>query len=433
MVRNIQLFLVLFSIHIGQSLVLANKRVALVIGNAIYTSGSLKNPIHDALAVGKILQQLDFEVIVKLDVNKSDFKLAIREFEERLKGSGGVGLFYYAGHAIQHKGQNYILPVDAKIDRTYELEDAAIKMQYILQMMEYMQNPTNIIILDACRNNPYVKDFRDMEEGLSAPALAPKGSFIAYATSPGKVAIDGQEKHGLYTQELLKALSISGLTIEQVFKYVRVNVAKLSNNKQIPWENSSLVGEFIFNHGQIIDQDYKLQTESKVSINPLIFLRESQELEMSVNWIYMGKRIIRHDPNRSMLEVNKKTQAFYVKDKGLLIQTPKQQPSYYFIDLMNISDSIYGVGGFHSVCKHILWANQSFLMSDCYSEHIRYIKYDRLADKKISKKYYDQLLEQAIIPEKIKPIYDGRDYYLIFEPYMLKFNYTSRAKLYKRK
>ena len=158
----------------------------------------------------------------------------------------GIGLFYYAGHGMQSGGVNYLVPVDAIVEKDYDIQDECIRADVVLRMMEMNNNPMNIIILDACRNNPYVKSSRSMDQGLAQPESAPSGSIIAFATAPGKTASDGIGANGLYTQELIKAMRKPGLSIEQIFKEVRINVSKMSGDKQVPWENSSLMGDFFF-------------------------------------------------------------------------------------------------------------------------------------------------------------------------------------------
>lgn len=222
-------------------------RSALVIGNSTYVGVPLRNPMNDANAIARRLSALGFDVTLRLNVKKDDLKVVIREFGLELKKTGGVGLFYYAGHGIQLNGENYLVPVDAAIEKTLDIEVEAVKLQRVLNEMEFANNQMNIVILDACRDNPYSR-MRSGSAGLAPIYGAPVGTFIAYATSPGQAASDGDGEHGLYTQELLNALDRSeGLKIEDLFKVVRAEVRKKSGNNQVPWENSSLIGNFIIN------------------------------------------------------------------------------------------------------------------------------------------------------------------------------------------
>lgn len=225
----------------------AANKTALVIGNANYRKAPLRNPVNDALSLSRELKLLGFTVYTFTNVGQVEMKNAIRKFGDALNKSSGVGLFYYAGHGVQVKGKNYLIPVDANIEREYDIEDQGVDAGLVLRMMDLYQNPLNIVVLDACRNNPYSRGFRSVEEGLAPVYVAPTGSIISFATAPGKTASDGDGKNGLYTQELIKAMKIPNKNLEEVFKEVRINVAKISSNEQIPWTNSSLMGEFYFN------------------------------------------------------------------------------------------------------------------------------------------------------------------------------------------
>lgn len=222
------------------------KKYALIIGNAAYAESPLRNPANDAQIVANELKSLGFDVVAYINLDKAKMKEAIRSLEAKIRDHKGVALFYYAGHGLQYNGVNYLVPVGAKIEREYDIEDECVKADVVLNMLEINENPMNIVILDACRNNPYSKGTRSMDRGLAQPDNAPKGSIIAFATAPGKTASDGDGQNGLYTQELVKAMRRPGISVEQVFKEVRINVIKLSNSNQTPWENSSLLGDFYF-------------------------------------------------------------------------------------------------------------------------------------------------------------------------------------------
>ena len=222
-----------------------NQRVALVIGNSDYKLGPLLNPVNDARAMANALQATNFDVIKYENVRTmADMKKAIREFGEKIQ-NGGVGLFYYAGHGIQVNGKNWLIPTQAEIYREEEVEYETVDVGFVLAQMESAHNRMNIIILDACRNNPFARSWRSAAQGL-AFISAPAGTLIAYATAPGSVASDGTGDNGLYTEEFLKQINKSGLKIEDVFKNVRVGVMARSGNMQTPWESSSLVGDFYF-------------------------------------------------------------------------------------------------------------------------------------------------------------------------------------------
>jgi uncharacterized caspase-like protein len=222
----------------------AERRVALVVGNARYADAPLRNPANDARAMAASLRERGFEVILRLDATKPQMEGAIIEFGEKLT-EGATGLFFYAGHGMQVQGRNYIIPTDAKLTSEQRIKLEAVDVEAVLDQMQGARSKVNVVILDACRNNPFERRFRSASGGL-AQINAPEGTLIAYATAPGRVAADGEGANGLYTTELLKALRAPGLKVEDVFKQVRINVARASNGAQTPWEASSLIGDFYF-------------------------------------------------------------------------------------------------------------------------------------------------------------------------------------------
>ncbi|HSU26187.1 MAG TPA: caspase family protein, partial [Pyrinomonadaceae bacterium] len=225
------------------------KRTALVIGNADYTKArTLANSANDAADVAKSLSDLGFTVISGTNLDLKQMNEKVREFGDQLRTSGGIGLFYYAGHGIQVGGKNYLIPVDAEIPREDEIDFNALNLDLVLRKMATANNGLNIVILDACRNNPFARSWsRGEEEGGLAQISAPTGTFIAYATSPDRTASDGAGRNGLYTTELLKVIRQPGLKIEEAFKQVTIAVDRASSGKQVPWTSSSLRGDFYFN------------------------------------------------------------------------------------------------------------------------------------------------------------------------------------------
>ncbi len=221
-----------------------NHRLALVIGNSNYLTTPLKNPVNDARDISAALQKLGFQVIYAEDATRRKMDESIRNFYQKLR-NGGVGLFYYAGHGMQVSGRNYLIPVDARIESESDIEHESIDIARVLGKMEDAGNPVNIVILDACRDNPFARSFRSSRGGL-ARMDAPTGTIVAYATAPESVAADGKGQNGIYTKHLLKAIMKPGLTIEQVFKTVRNNVITETDSKQTPWESTSLRGDFYF-------------------------------------------------------------------------------------------------------------------------------------------------------------------------------------------
>jgi len=220
-------------------------RLALLIGNSAYRESPLRNPVNDVRAMAQRFRELGFTVLVHENATKRTMEAAIIEFGRRL-AEGGVGAFYYAGHGLQVRGRNYLVPVDAEIEDEASTRVAAVDVELLLEQMAEAKNRVNMVILDACRNNPFERRMRGGSRGLAAVDAA-RGTLVAYATAPGSVAADGDGKNGLYTEELLEALREPGLKIEEVFKRVRINVARRSKGSQTPWESSSLTGDLVVN------------------------------------------------------------------------------------------------------------------------------------------------------------------------------------------
>ena len=224
------------------------KRLALVIGNSSYQNGgTLKNPVNDARAISTSLRNLGFEVMKFENATQTQMKQAINGFGTKLKGYD-VGLFYYAGHGIQHNGTNYMIPIEADLKTSEQVEFDCVAADRVLAYMDVANAKVNVIVMDACRNNPFERSWnRSASGGGLALMNAPTGSLIAYATAPGRVASDGEASNGLYTAALLKYLKDPGLNIEQVFKRVRTEVSEKSFGAQVPWETTSLTGgDFYF-------------------------------------------------------------------------------------------------------------------------------------------------------------------------------------------
>jgi hypothetical protein len=221
------------------------RRVALVIGNAAYLEQPLRNPRHDASDMVTVLQEVGFAVSPVYDGDKRTMLEAIRAFRQQVR-PGDVALFYYAGHGVQVDGENYLIPVGARIDTPADIEHEAIPVQRILNsLMEAQANPS-LIILDACRDNPY-RGLRSLERGLAAFRVSSlPGALIAYATSPGNVSFDGSDRNGIYTKHLLRYIRQPGLGIQQMFLQVRVAVYQETAGKQTPWESVALTREFYF-------------------------------------------------------------------------------------------------------------------------------------------------------------------------------------------
>jgi uncharacterized caspase-like protein len=196
--------------------------------------------------MSRSLRTIGFEVIDLRDATLQQMRSAVRQFGDKLLRSD-VGLVYYSGHGVEVKGRNYFIPVNADIQREDEITYQGLDVSLVLEKMSTAGKGVNILIVDACRDDPFGRSFRSASRGL-AQMDAPRGTIIAYSTSPGKVASDGdpRERNSPYTKHLVKAMQTPNKPIEQVFKEVRRAVQEETKNQQTPWENTSLSGDFYF-------------------------------------------------------------------------------------------------------------------------------------------------------------------------------------------
>lgn len=236
------------------------KRLAWVIGNSNYEKGFLKNPVNDALLVAKTLKELNFTVLLDTNIaTEKDFNDAVRKFGEQ-RSNFNIGFIYYAGHGIQIKDVNYLLPTKEDYLDEYDVEDKALSVQKIMRYIEDRSSEVNVLILDACRDNPFEKTWKATGRSLEgsrglAKANPPTGSLIAYSTDAGNIAADGTGKNSIYCLSLVKNMQIENLTLDQVFRNVRTEVLKLSDGKQRPVEASQLTGEaFYLKKGTYLEQ-----------------------------------------------------------------------------------------------------------------------------------------------------------------------------------
>ena len=222
------------------------RRVALVIGNGAYGPdiGRLVNPMNDATDMAGALEAVGFDVTLQVDVDRDQMLRAVIEFGRSLR-DGGVGLFYYAGHAVQLDGSNYMIPLGAKLEAEDYVPLETVDINQVLGRMGGANNRLNIVVLDACRNNPFRSISRSVSRGL-AQTLAPTGTYIAYSAAPGQVALDGAGRNSPYTSGLVEVLTQPGLQLEEVFKAVRAQVLTSTESKQTPWTSSSITGDFYF-------------------------------------------------------------------------------------------------------------------------------------------------------------------------------------------
>jgi hypothetical protein len=238
-------------------------RVALVIGNAAYKNApALVNSTNDAKSMSVVLRKLGFTVVEVVDGSKAQMSKAIEQLGPLLKGRQAVGMLYYAGHGLQLDWRNFMVPIDAKLEKASDIPNQTIDIANVIDLLKKSGTRMNILVLDACRDNPFAG--KASGKGL-AQLDAPPGTYLAFATSPGNVAEDGDvaEGNGLFTQFLLKELQ-KPASIENVFKRVRLQVRQKSQGRQIPWDSSSLEEEFAFNDGK------------KFTFNPQDLIKEAQ-------------------------------------------------------------------------------------------------------------------------------------------------------------
>jgi len=232
----------------------AQKRVALVVGNSAYVhAGALANPVNDANEVAAALKDAGFGVILGLDLDKRAFDAKVREFS-RVLAAADVGIFYYAGHGLQVAGRNHLVPVDAQLQSERDLDFESVSLDFILKQMELeREGKTNIVFLDACRDNPLARNLArsmgtrsaSIGQGL-AQVQTGVGTFIAYSTQPGNVALDGQGANSPFTAALAKAIKQPGRNLTAVMIDVRRQVLAATNGRQVPWDHSALTGDFYF-------------------------------------------------------------------------------------------------------------------------------------------------------------------------------------------
>jgi len=331
------------------------RRVALVIGNSAYKSSPLRNPVRDARAISGALAETGFKVTVLENASETGMRRAIRAFGDEL-AAGGVGLFYYAGHGMQVRGRNYLIPVNADIEREDEVEDQAVDANLVLSKMDSAKNSLNLMILDACRNNPFARAFRSAAQGL-AQMDAPSGTLVAFATAPGSVASDGDGENGLYTKHLLAAMRRPGLPIEQVFKEVRIGVGRETADRQVPWESSSLKGNFYFvapgpglsaeAHKRELDKALARQQQKMEAMIRELLAKQRAELEAEIrkrDQALAGKppqpqhlpdyRVADHDC------LNLKLKTYYARKRKLNEET---YPDFYDADLRQLFGAPAGI------------------------------------------------------------------------------------------
>ena len=225
------------------------RRIALVIGNARYAESPLNNPEHDARLVARTLRSLGFEVAEHLNLGARDFKRVLREFVQRIDDDQVASVFYYAGHGVQIGGRNFLLPVDIGLRDEAEVRDEAIDLQdSLLAHVDRVRPRARIFIIDACRDDPFAARVRASRKASGLAEMAAPGALIAFSAAPGRVAEDGPVGgNSVYTRHLAAELRTPGVEVEEMMKAVRIKVLRDTAERQIPWVNTSMVVNFMFN------------------------------------------------------------------------------------------------------------------------------------------------------------------------------------------
>jgi len=289
-------------------------RLALVFGNSAYRDAPLTNPGNDARAMSSLLNQAGFTVDSHLDATRTGMIAAIEKFGAAIqRPETKQVVFYYAGHGVQLDWRNYLLPVDAVVEKADQLKQRCVDLGMLLGQLGKAKDKTFIIILDACRNNPFGRVYKPQRRGLSQ-FDAPVGSLLAYATSPGNVASDGTGKNGLYTENLVRELSQHGTRIEDALKRVRLNVRLASSGEQIPWETTSLETDvFLFADGQRKLTDEEIEKQLQADLDAWATVKNSRSID---DWA----GYIRNFPNGRFAEIAQSRISRLIKerDKALL-------------------------------------------------------------------------------------------------------------------
>ncbi|WP_076997620.1 caspase family protein [Variovorax sp. KK3] len=227
----------------------ADKRIALVIGNAQYPKVPLANPENDARLMAANLRRLGFEVNLQLNVNVLLFRRALRDFARQVAQDDATAVLYYAGHGVQIDGRNYLLPVDINLRDQEEVKDESVDIdELFLSRIDKAGSHPRIVILDACRDNPFAAKTRNVRSAGGLAEMGARGTLIAFASAPGAPAEDGPGgSNSVYTKALAEEIMVPGLEVEQMFKNVRVKVLRATRERQLPWVNTSLTSNFSFN------------------------------------------------------------------------------------------------------------------------------------------------------------------------------------------
>jgi hypothetical protein len=313
------------------------QRVALVIGNSHYEHVvQLPNPVNDAKAIAQLLNTAGFEVTSATDLNHNEMIQVVQDFSAKVAGRGpnAVAMVYYAGHGVQLAGENYLVPVDARIASETDLTRGSLRLVDLMATLETVRSRMRIVILDACRNNPF-PSLNDAGRGL-AIVDAPNGSIVGYSTAPGTQALDGTGDHSPYATAFLRLAHEKNLPIEQLFKRIRLDVNNSTNGQQIPWESSSLTSDFYFFGDTAVAATRapdQVKTAYAASDLPSRAVRQAYDYVLAENSVENYQEFIRYYPNDPLSDRIRALLANLVQAKAwhnaVLTNSPLAYKSFY--------------------------------------------------------------------------------------------------------
>lgn len=276
----------------AQAVPAAEKKLALVVGNARYPASALNNPENDARVVASTLRRLGFEVAEHVNLPMKEFRRVLRDFSRRLQSEGSVAVFYYAGHGVQIDGRNFLLPVDLNLRDEDEVKDEGVDIDELLvSRLERARAQVRIVILDACRDNPFGGKTRTVRASTGLAEMAARGALIAYSSAPGATAEDGPPgTNSVYTRHLVKEMLVEGIEVEQMFKQVRVKVLRDTNQRQVPWVNTSLTANFSFNPRPRTDDDVGRRLDL-ARLQDLLDQREREQKQLEEQLRQLSRRL----------------------------------------------------------------------------------------------------------------------------------------------
>ena len=270
-----------------------DKRIALVIGNARYPAIPLNNPENDARVVGRTLRGLGFEVIEHVNLPVKKFRQVLRDYVRRLQSENGIGLLFYAGHGVQIDGRNYLLPVDINLRDQEEIKDEAVDIDDLfVSKLDRASSRGLIVILDACRDNPFSKKTRNIQASGGLAEMGARGAMIAYSAAPGAAAEDGPEgTNSVFTRHLVHEMLEPGVEVETMFKNVRVKVLQDTRKRQMPWVNSSLTIDFQFNPQQVATRDGLAKQDEIKALQQRLERLEREQREKEAQMQAMARQL----------------------------------------------------------------------------------------------------------------------------------------------